>query len=44
MIVQLVNIFSYFWDIGVDILVGKEQIGKTFPDDEDFFKGKFDFQ
>ena len=44
LIVQLVNIFSYFWDIGVDILVGKEQIGKTFPDDEDFFKGKFDFQ
>ena len=34
----LLRLGLYFWDIGVDILVGREQIEKTFPDYK--FKGK----
>ena len=26
-----IGIGSYFWDIGVDVLVGRQQIEKTFP-------------
>ena len=27
----LLKLGGYFWDIGVDILVGRQQIEKTFP-------------
>ena len=37
-LVLLLSTSAYFWDIGVDLLVAKEQIGRTFP--EDLFKGK----
>ena len=32
-ITSLLSIALYFWDIGVDILVGKEQIQRTFPEE-----------
>ena len=35
--VLLLSTGAYFWDIGIDILVAKEQIGRTFNDEE--FKG-----
>ena len=30
---SLLSIALYFWDIGVDILVGKEQLAQTFPEE-----------
>ena len=37
----LLRIGAYFWDIGVDIIVGRQQIEKTFPEYK--FKGKFEY-
>ena len=28
----LTHIISFFWDVGVDIMVGKEQFARTFPE------------
>ena len=38
----LMSTGAYFFDIGVDILVGREQISKTFPDYK--FKGFYEVQ
>ena len=38
-IAQLWSICLYFWDVGLDILVGKEGFGKTFPEIQDDSKG-----
>ena len=38
-IAELWSICLYFWDVGLDILVGREGYGKTFPEIQDDSKG-----
>ena len=32
LLMLLVSVGSYFWDIGIDVIIGRQQFEKTFPE------------